>query len=189
MLTSERIQLRKMVEADIPLYHSWRNNMQVMKTTNLYLDTYDEKDTDDFVRNVILSSPTSKTYMCVDRSTQVVFGVVALTQIDWKNRHAECIIDLGNQDFWGKGYGTEAMHILLIYAFLELNLHRVHLRVFSFNEAGIRLYEKLGFVHEGTARESLFRDGKWHSIISMGMLQSEYIKEHQRVEKGSTSNA
>lgn len=179
MLTSERIYLRKMTEADIPLYHTWRNNLNVMQTTSPYLDVYDEGETEDFVKNVILRSSTSKTYMCMDRSTRTAFGIVALTQIDYKNRHAECIIDLGNQDFWGKGYGTEAMQILLDYAFLEMNLHRLHLRVFSFNKAAIRLYEKIGFIHEGEARESLFRDGRWHSILSMGMLQTEFLKsEH-----------
>ncbi|MEC3557614.1 GNAT family protein, partial [Bacillus thuringiensis] len=71
-------------------------------------------------------------------------------------------------------YGSEAMKLLLDYAFLELNLHRVSLRVFSFNHKAIKLYEKIGFVHEGSSRQSLYRNGAWHDIVHMGLLQSEY---------------
>lgn len=58
-----------------------------------------------------------------------------------------------------------------------MNLHRLGLRVFSFNQRAIRLYEKAGFTREGSARQSLFRGGSWHDIIYMGILQSEYVKK------------
>ncbi|MED4174038.1 GNAT family protein, partial [Halalkalibacterium halodurans] len=96
------------------------------------------------------------------------------TYIDYKNRNAECIIDIGEKTYWGKGYGFEALRLLLNYAFLEMNLHRVSLRVFSFNKKAIRLYEKLGFKHEGTSRQCLYRYGQWHDIVHMGILKDEY---------------
>ncbi|MBE9916478.1 GNAT family N-acetyltransferase [Paenibacillus donghaensis] len=57
-----------------------------------------------------------------------------------------------------------------------MNLHRVSLRVFSFKEKAIHLYKKLGFEQEGTSRQAIFREGKWHDIIHMGILQHQYIK-------------
>ncbi|PAV29712.1 hypothetical protein CIL05_10090 [Virgibacillus profundi] len=65
--------------------------------------------------------------------------------------------------------------MLLDYVFLELNLHRVSLRVFSLNEKAIHLNSKLGFKQEGAIRQSLYRNGEWHDIIHMGILKEEYL--------------
>ncbi|AUJ24140.1 Spermidine N(1)-acetyltransferase [Virgibacillus dokdonensis] len=98
-----------------------------------------------------------------------------MINIDQKNRNAECIIDIGEKDYWGRGVGKEALKLLLDYAFLELNFHRVSLRVFSFNERAIQLYRKLGFKQEGVSRQALFQNGNWHDMIHMAILQQEYM--------------
>lgn len=172
---SSKISFRKMTADDAQLYHAWRNDMEVMRSTSPFLDIYHFEDTNEFVNNVILGSPTSKSYMILDKESDTPIGITSLIQIDFKNRHAECIIDIGEKSYWGKGIGTKAMTLLLDYAFLEMNLHRVSLRVFSFNHKAIKLYKKLGFTHEGTARQSLFRQGSWHDIIHMGLLKNEYV--------------
>ncbi|MCG7346293.1 GNAT family N-acetyltransferase [Sporosarcina sp. ACRSL] len=177
MLSSKRLQFRKMVENDIEQYHSWRNDLHVMKTTSPSLDLYSLEETRSFVENIILKSTSSKSYIIEEREGNTAIGVTSLINIDTKNRNAECIIDIGEKDYWGKGYGTEALDMLLEYAFLELNLHRVSLRVFSFNERAIHIYQKLGFVKEGVMRESLYRNGEWHDIIIMGILKREYLSK------------
>jgi RimJ/RimL family protein N-acetyltransferase len=117
----------------------------------------------------------AKSYMIVEKQLKAAIGITLLVNIDYKNRNAECIIDIGEKEYWGQGYGTEALTLLLNYAFQELNLHRVSLRVFSFNEKAIHLYKKLEFKEEGAGRQSLFRFGKWHDMIHMGILQGEYV--------------
>lgn len=176
LFESERIFLRKMTLEDTELYHKWRNDMDVMYSTNPALDVYPLEDTRSFVEHVILGSNTAKGYIMVDKSDKQPLGIISLIQIDYKNRNAECIIDIGEKEYWGKGYGEEGMKLLLDYAFYEMNLHRVSLKVFSFNERAIQLYYKLGFKQEGSSRESLFRDGKWHDMVHMGLLQQEYFE-------------
>lgn len=83
-------------------------------------------------------------------------------------------IALGERDYWGKGYGTDAMRILLRYAFTELNLHRVSLDVFEYNPRAIRSYEKAGFRREGCERGFLNREGRRWDLIHMGILRSEW---------------
>ncbi|MFB6363349.1 GNAT family N-acetyltransferase [Paenibacillus elgii] len=174
LFESERIVFRKATADDAELYHAWRNDLEVIRSTSPLLDIYDLEETRQFVHQVILGSTSSKSYILVDKTSATPFGITSLIQLDPKNRNAECIIDIGNKAYWGKGYGTEALKLLLDYAFLELNLHRVSLRVFSFNERAIKLYEKLGFRREGISRQGLFREGAWHDIIHMGLLQHEY---------------
>ncbi len=175
LFQSERIYLRKMTGEDVDVYHTWRNDVEVMRTTNPSMDVYTWEDTNGFVNQVILHASSSKSYMIVDSQTNRPIGITSLIQFDLKNRNAECIIDIGEKEYWGKGYGREALKLLLDYAFLEMNLHRVSLRVFSFNEKAIKLYEKLGFKQEGISRQYLFREGKWHDLVHMGILQQEYI--------------
>lgn len=175
MFESERLRLRKMVREDIERYHSWRNNIDVMITTNPSLDLYSLEETREFVENVILNSNSSKSYIISENNSQVPIGITSLINIDYKNRNAECIIDIGEKEYWGKGYGKESLKLLLDYAFFELNLHRISLKVFSFNEKAIRLYSKLGFKNEGLSRQSLYRNGIWNDIIHMGILKEEYI--------------
>lgn len=160
---------------DVELYHKWRNDLEVMQTTSLNLDTYQIEETKDFVQHVILGSNSSKSYLILLKDTGKPIGIMSLIQIDSKNRNAECIIDIGEKAYWGKGYGSEAMTMLLDYAFRELNLHRLSLQVFSFNHKAIKLYEHIGFLHEGSSRQSLYRNGAWHDILHMGILQEEYM--------------
>lgn len=174
LFESERIILRKMTAQDAEVYHKWRNDIDVMQTTAPLLDVYTIEETEKFV-NQIISGSSSKSYIIVEKQSKKPIGVTSLIKIDYKNRNAECIIDIGEKDAWGKGYGAEAMKLLLDYGFMELNLHRIYLRVFSFNSRAIKLYEKVGFKQEGISREAIFRNGAWHDIIHMAVLQSEYF--------------
>jgi len=177
LFQSERLVCRKMTMEDAELYHAWRNDQEVMESTSPFLDAYTMEETRDFVQHVILGSASSKSYLLLLKESGKPIGIMSLIHIDPKNRNAECILDIGDKDCWGQGYGAEAMRLLLDYAFLEMNLHRLGLRVFSFNQRAIRLYEKVGFTREGSARQSMFRGGSWHDIIYMGILQSEYVKK------------
>lgn len=177
LFESSRVKLRKMTKEDTELYHKWRNEIEVMHSTNPYLDIYPMEATKEFVDHVILGSHSGKSYIMVEKGNEIPIGIVSLINIDYKNRNAECIIDIGEKEYWGKGYGSEGLKLLLDYVFYEMNLHRVYLKVFSFNDRAVRLYNKIGFQQEGSSRQSLFRDGEWHDIIHMGLLQNEYFEK------------
>ena len=83
-------------------------------------------------------------------------------------------ITIGEKDVWGRGYGTEATRLMLDHAFGTLGLHRIALTVFEFNERAIRAYRSCGFVVEGRARESIWRDGRWWDELAMSVLASEW---------------
>jgi RimJ/RimL family protein N-acetyltransferase len=103
-------------------------------------------------------------------------GLIGLDGIRWVHGDAWVGIGLGERDYWGKGYGTDAMRILQRYAFDELNLHRLSLTVFDYNHRAIRSYEKAGFIVEGRARKYLNREGQRYDMIFMGILRDEWQK-------------
>ncbi|EHR38228.1 GNAT family N-acetyltransferase [Facklamia languida] len=176
LFEDEKLYLRKVRSDDVDMYHKWRNDIDVMKTTSPFLNVYTYDETKDFFDNVILSSSGSEGYIIMDKAENIEVGIVSLTNIDYKNRNCEIIIDLGNKEFWGKGYGRIATELLLDFAFKEMNMHRVFLNVFSFNERAIGLYKKIGFREEGRSRESIFRNGEYHDVVQMGLLESEFKK-------------
>ncbi len=103
-----------------------------------------------------------------------LIGDISLHVIQWAYADAWVGIGIGERDCWGKGYGTDAMRLMLDYAFDELNLHRVSLEVLENNARGIRSYEKAGFTVEGRQRQVLCRAGRRWDVITMGILRSEW---------------
>ena len=103
-----------------------------------------------------------------------VIGDIGLGDFDRSSGTAWVGIGIGDPDFRGKGYGTDAMRIILRYAFEELNLHRVNLSVFEFNQRAIRSYEKCGFKYEGILREFIYKEDMRWNIWNMGILHSDW---------------
>jgi len=104
----------------------------------------------------------------------LLIGFVGLFQVAWPAGAARCAIGIGEAEYRGRGYGTEALRLLLRYAFAELGLHRVGLTVFEYNRRAISSYEKAGFQIEGREREAMLRDGRRWDIVHMGVLACHF---------------
>jgi RimJ/RimL family protein N-acetyltransferase len=100
-------------------------------------------------------------------------GVSSLDHIDAVHRKAEFGISL-EKGSWGQGYGSEATRLMVDYAFITLNLHRVYLRVFEFNERAIRCYLKAGFQKEGLLRQEHYTEGRYWDALIMSVLRPEW---------------
>lgn len=103
-----------------------------------------------------------------------LIGWVELDDIEWPHATGWIGIGIGNPAYWSKGYGTDAMKILIRFAFLEVGLYRLSLNVFEYNERALRVYEKLGFKVEGRVKNYLNRDGRRWDVIYMGLLRPEW---------------
>jgi RimJ/RimL family protein N-acetyltransferase len=104
-----------------------------------------------------------------------LIGDIGLYVSDWASGEAWVGIAIGERDFWGKGYGTDAMRLILAYAFLELNLRRVSLALHSYNERAQKSYEKAGFKMEGVMRGEVLREGRRSDTLFMGILREEWL--------------
>ena len=104
----------------------------------------------------------------------VLIGFVGLFDLFQYHGDSLVAIALGESNYWGKGYGTDAMQIMLRYSFGELNLRSVGLIVFEYNPRAIRSYEKIGFVYEGRIRGAILREGKRWDFLYMGLLREEW---------------
>lgn len=107
-----------------------------------------------------------------------LIGFVVIHSIEWNNRVGSLAIGIGDPNYQNKGYGSEALQLILRYAFHELNLQRVGLDVIQYNGRAIRAYEKAGFIVEGRIRSAIYRDGTYFDRIMMGILRSEWEKQY-----------
>lgn len=101
-------------------------------------------------------------------------GSVSFHDIVETDRNAMLALGISSADDMNRGYGTEAIKLVLAHGFNSMNLHRVDLRVLSRNKRAIRAYEKCGFTHEGTKRENAFIDGEWEDDVFMSILEHEF---------------
>ena len=107
-----------------------------------------------------------------------LLGDIDLSVYNWAGRDAFVGLGIGEREFWGKGYGTDVMKIILRFAFIEVNLQRVTLNVFEYNPRAVRSYEKTGFRHEGRMRQVLNREGRRWDMLFMGILREEWMKQN-----------
>jgi RimJ/RimL family protein N-acetyltransferase len=105
-----------------------------------------------------------------------LIGLIGLSPF-WTHRDAWLFIGIGEPEYWGRGYGSDALRAALRYAFHELNLERVTLGVFDYNVRARRAYEKLGFVYEGVERGLLQRENARSGMTAMGILRSEWEEQ------------
>jgi RimJ/RimL family protein N-acetyltransferase len=103
-----------------------------------------------------------------------LIGFVVLFNIKWSSQAAEMAIGIGLPEFRGKGYGSDALRLILKYAFDELNLYRVGLTVIDYNTDAIRAYERVGFVQEGVKRRAIQRNGKRFDLVCYSILREEW---------------
>ena len=104
----------------------------------------------------------------------------ARLSVDDENRRARYAVGLFDDSVWGKGLGTEITQLVLRYAFEELQLHRVDLKVLEYNHRAIACYKKCGFIIEGIEREGAFIEDKFESDVLMSILNREYLAVRDR---------
>ncbi|MBO3286476.1 GNAT family protein [Paenibacillus sp. FSL M8-0228] len=167
----ERIKLAAVREEDAEVMFKWGEDAKYLRNvdTDLALPyTLKQMESE--------GSPRSNEvyFRLRTLADDVLIGFVAIHGIEWNNRSGQLAIGIGNTEYRCKGFGAEAVGLILRYAFYELNLNRVGLDVIEYNTQAIRTYEKAGFQLEGRVRSAVLRDGNSYDRIMMGILYSEW---------------
>jgi RimJ/RimL family protein N-acetyltransferase len=183
LFTGERIQIVAITEQDAEKYARWSHDPNYMRS--LDTDVAVPHSTEYFQSSIQSTASESNMFEfgIKERTSEELIGFVSLHSIEWNNRVASLAIGIGEKEFRNKGYGTEAVKMILGYAFNELNLNRVGLDVIQNNIAGIKSYEKVGFIKEGVMREAVIRDGQKQDRIYMGILYDEWKKIENKEEE------
>jgi RimJ/RimL family protein N-acetyltransferase len=165
------VRLRAREEADLEHMYRWINDWQVVK----YLGARYVQSRS-FEREWLSTGdpgPNDARFTVETLADRRPIGWVGLHPGFQENRTASLGIAIGDHDFLNGGYGTDAMRTLCRFGFDMMNLERIDLTVFDWNTRAIRVYEKVGFQHEGVLRDAMWKAGKWQQLVSMGLLRGE----------------
>lgn len=176
MYYGKKVMLRELRESDLPDIMEYVNDYETYST---FTDSAPRPKTEEFQKCWIAGSTREDllTFAIADKETGEFAGTIQLRDINRRARRSLFSIVL-KPSAQGRGYGTDALRVLLRFAFDELNLHKITLVVYEGNEGGRRLYEKVGFQYEGTLREQVYRQGHYHDQLVYSILASEFGGAH-----------
>ncbi len=175
MIYGEKLRLRAIERADLPLFVQWLNDPQVRLYLNVDLPLSLASEEQWFEK--VLQLPAEEQPLAIEvqeRDLWKPIGNTSFQHINWRARSAEIGLFIGEKAYWNKGLGTQDMLLMVRHGFETLNFHRIHLQVFADNQRAIRCYEKVGFVLEGRLRQAAYRHGGYQDILIMSMLRPEW---------------
>jgi RimJ/RimL family protein N-acetyltransferase len=181
-LIGKKVYLRPLLEEDYLFLLRWTNDPEVRPFLNRSLPTMEAEEKEWIERlhknkgdNVVLM-------ICLTEGDRPI-GTMGLHGINQKDGVATTGAMIGEKDYWGKGYGTEAKMILLDHAFNTLNLRKICSSVFAFNGRSLRYLEKSGYVIEGTLKKQLFINGKYVDEVLLAVFKKDFMLLWKKFKK------
>jgi RimJ/RimL family protein N-acetyltransferase len=176
MFENYRVYLRALEQEDYEKSYEWRQDEEIWKTVlspRYYVSKYYEKK---WTEERINNQQNNLTLVVCDRENGESIGFVHLTNIDYRNRKASFGKLIGEKQYWGKGYATEATMLMLYHGFYELGLERIEARQLIDNVASIKVNKKCGFQNEGVMRHGVLKSGEYRDLNVMSVLKDDYIR-------------
>ncbi len=195
MIIGEHIRFRGVERGDIPKFVEWLNDPEVRQGVLVHnpisqadeenwFDRMIKRPPDEHVFGIEVRLPGERADLPAEKRGETsedgsaekwrLIGTCAFDSIDWRLHAAEFGIMIGDKASWNRGYGTEAVRLLVQHGFNTLNLNRIFLHVFENNPRAIRAYEKAGFTQEVRERQAEFKDGKYIDVLVMSILKDEF---------------
>jgi RimJ/RimL family protein N-acetyltransferase len=173
ILVGERVRLRGVRDEDLPTLAKWAMDPGRMATLSSQVAPPSEAAAKERIAERSANQDGDLGFAIETLDDRVLIGTIGLWGAQPKDRCATLGIALG-REYTGRGYGTDAVRVIVGYGFREMGLHRIQLSVAPFNPAGIRAYQKAGFVEEGRRRQAVLHDGRWYDDVLMSTLDHEW---------------
>lgn len=176
-LKGRKVILRPVLESDVPSLMKWINDPRVRQfIQNVFPLT--EGAEREWVANLAKKSDTN--IVLIIEVDGKAIGNMGVHQINWKDRTATTGAIIGEVEYWGKGYGTDAKMVFLEYLFNTLNLHKVMSRVYAFNKRSLAYSLHSGYKIEGRLRKQCFVNGRYHDEIILGVFKKDWLKARKK---------
>ena len=171
-IIGEKIYLRAPEEGDEEVIATTENHPQARETLFYALPMSVDSIREKWIK--FNDDPNTIVLMICNKNPDKPIGITAFHRIDWVSRMAIFYIAIADSENRSKGLGSEVTRLIMDYAFNTLNLNRVQLHVAVENKKAIAVYKKNGFEIEGTLRQAMYREGKYHDFYVMGLLKDDY---------------
>ena len=169
-LVGEKVYLSPVNPEDYEINTKWLNDANITQYLSIHNKTVSLQGEKDYLESV---SKLDGHFCIVNLHTDELIGNIAFDEIDYRNGTATLGIFIGDEKNLSKGYGSEAIKLLLNFGFNELRLHSVILTTLSTNPRAIKAYEKCGFKEFGRKHDALYRNGKYIDLIYMEIINKK----------------
>ena len=176
-LVGNGVELRRHNRANYHLYARWYSDEEIWRLTSWAAEPMQPEAVERLFEEREKSS-VEDSFAIHREGDEEPLGVISLMNISEANVSADLSVIIGDEEHRDKGLGTEAIRLIVNYAFEDLDLERVNLSVFDFNEPAISSYEKIGFKKEGRISRAVRRDGACRDAITMRILASEWHEDN-----------
>lgn len=178
-LKGKKVNLRPLKKhTDLNKCLRWINDPEVRCFLSSYLPVSEQKEIEWFDEK-----DENKIRLAIETKKGKFIGNIVLERINYRNRTATTGIIIGEKEYWGKGYGTDAKMTLLNYAFNVLNLRKIYSQVLAFNKRSINYSKKCGYTTEGTFKKDCFVNGKYVDIICLAVFKQDWLKTWEEYKK------
>ncbi|MED7951924.1 GNAT family protein [Kitasatospora sp. NPDC058201] len=184
MIEGKAVRLRALRAEDAEHQLRWRNDPEVVRWAAagdpLFGPTTAEALADRFGRILRLNPREAAMFTVEETAGGRAIGLVDYRGLDPYEGVAEVGIAIGEQEFWGRGYGSEALGLLVDHLFGAYPLHRMELDTWSGNERAARSFTRLGFREEGRRRGAVLLGGERYDRLLFGMLRAEWEERRRQ---------
>ncbi len=179
-LEGKKVILRPFTKNDIPTLTRWINDPEVRQFLIATFPTSEEKE-EEWIKS--LGSDDKNIVLAIETKEGVLIGSMGIHRISWKDGVCTTGALLGEKDYWGKGYGTDAKMALLDYIFNTLNLRKVCSDVYTFNKRSLQYSLHCGYKIEGTRKKHIFKKGKYWDLIELGLFKEDWLPIWRQYKK------
>jgi RimJ/RimL family protein N-acetyltransferase len=173
MLQGEKVLLRPMKAEDIARQHEFNQEPDLYLLDSTYPHVSPRQAAEAFYQSRVTASDSIAPFAI--EADGLYIGYASLMNLTHPHRNFEVGIMIGDRAYWGKGYGRDAVNLLLHYGFHYLGGRRIELTTHAKNERAIRCYRACGFIEEGRPRRAVWIDGEYTDLVNMAILRDEWL--------------
>lgn len=175
MLNGHKTVIRPLEEEDIEVFYKWYNDPEVnyWSSGSWPLNTLLSRED---IKSQYFEDLDEHRYAILNLNEEII-GTIGFREVNIPARSATVFIVIGEKEYWGQGYGADALKTFLQFLFQQWNFHRISLDTWDANIRAIKSFQKLGFICEGKLREARFVQGEYRDALIFGLLSSEFLKK------------
>jgi RimJ/RimL family protein N-acetyltransferase len=170
MIAGEHVILRAFELEDVERCYRWMNDPNIVRTlkTRYPIAFQNEQE---WLEQAMHSNHNERHFAIERKDDRAHIGNVSIHDIDWVSRNAWFGLFIGEPSAWNRGFGSDAISTVVRFAFDDMNLMKLRINVFDYNDRAKHVLEGRGFVQEGKLERDFYREGQWHDIVILSIFR------------------
>lgn len=170
MIAGEHVILRAFEREDAERCYRWMNDPNIVRTLKTRYPIAFQNEAE-WLERAMHPNPSERHFAIERKDDRTHIGNASIHEIEWVSRTAAFGLFIGEPAAWNRGFGGDAIRTLVRFAFEEMNLRKLHINVFDYNDRAKHVLETLGFVQEGRLREEFYREGTYHDLVILSVFR------------------